>query len=147
MNRATILDASAAVHVVMATEHAAELASKLEQSTSVSAPDLFFSEVGNSLWKYIRQGTIPLDEALGRVEEAIALTDQIVPSAMLLQEAVAAAARYKHPVYDMIYAVLARRQGGRVITMDRTFAGLLRRMEIETYCPIEPASSAEGADS
>jgi predicted nucleic acid-binding protein len=140
VNRVTVLDASAAIHMVMATDHAADLASKLEQSTSVSAPDLFVSEVGNSLWKYIRQGTMPLDEALGRVEEALALADQIVPCAMLLQEAVAAAARYEHPVYDMMYAVLARRQGGKVLTMDRSFAGLLRRMEIEAYCPLESGS-------
>lgn len=147
MNRATILDASAAVHVVMATDHAADLVSKLEQSTAVSAPDLFLSEVGNSLWKYIRHGTIPPDEALGRMEEAIALADQIVPSAMLLQEAVAAAARYSHPVYDMLYAVLARRQGGRVLTMDRTFAALLRRMEVDSYCPLETAATSEDSGS
>lgn len=65
--------------------------------------DLFLSEVGNSLWRHIRQGTIPLDEALGRMEEAIALADQIVPSAMLVQEVVAAAARYSHPIYGMLY--------------------------------------------
>lgn len=138
MSRATVLDASAAVHMVMATEYGMDLTSKLEESTAVSAPDLFASEVGNSLWKYIRQGTITLDEGLERVEEALALIDEVIPSSMLLREAVAAAARYEHPVYDMIYAILARRGGSRVLTMDRTFAGLLRRMEIEVYCPLVP---------
>ena len=98
MTPAVVLDASAAVHVVMATEHAADLLQRLEESASVSAPDLFASEVGNSLWKYVREGTLPLDLALIRAEEAISLLDRIIPSAMLLREALAAAARYGHPV-------------------------------------------------
>ncbi|HEX6901814.1 MAG TPA: type II toxin-antitoxin system VapC family toxin [Thermoanaerobaculia bacterium] len=136
MTPAIVLDASAAVHLVLGAEHAGNLAEALDQSVSVTAPDLFFSEVGNGLWKYIQHGTLPLEEAVTRLEEAMGLVDGIVPSQDLIHEAVIAAVRYKHPVYDMVYAVLARRYGAQVLTMDRPFASLLRQMEIDVYCPI-----------
>jgi len=134
---ATVLDASAAIHLVMAAEHAASLVERLEQTVSVAAPDLFYSEVGNGLWKYVQFGTLPLEEAKIRLEEAMNLVDSIVPSQVLVQEAVVAAALHGHPVYDMLYAVLARRQGATVLTTDGPFAALLQRMEIDTYCPLE----------
>jgi predicted nucleic acid-binding protein len=71
------------------------------------------------------------------LEEAMDLVDGIIPSQLLIQEAVVAAARHGHPVYDMLYAVLARRQGATVVTTDRPFASRLRRMEIDTYCPVQ----------
>lgn len=54
-------------------------------------------------------------------------------------EEMVAAARYGHPVYDTMYAVLARRHGATVLTMGRNLAALIRRMEIDLYCPIENA--------
>jgi predicted nucleic acid-binding protein len=132
-----VLDASAAIHLVMAADHATSLVDRLEQASSVAAPDLFFSEVGNGLWKYVQFGTLPVEQAVKRLHEAMDLVDGIVPSQELVHEAVVAAAQYGHPVYDMLYAVLARRQGATVLTTDGPFAKLLRRMEIAAYCPFQ----------
>ena len=137
MTSATVLDASAAIHMVLAADHATSLMERLEQTVSVAAPDLFFSEVGNGLWKYVQFGTLPLEEARTRLAEATDLVDSVVPVQELVHEALVAATRYGHPVYDMLYAVLARREGATVLTTDRPFALLLRRMEIDTYCPLE----------
>jgi len=131
-----VLDASAAIHLIMAAEHASDLVERLERAASVAAPDLFFSEVGNALWKYVQFRTLTVEKAVTHLQEAMDLVDGIVPTQELIQEAVIAAARYGHPVYDMLYAVLARRHGATVITTDRSFASLLRRMEIDTYCPL-----------
>lgn len=132
-----VLDASAAVHLVMTADHAASLADHLEKAVSVAVPDLFYSEVGNSLWKYVKSGNLTIEQAMTHLEEAMGLVDSVTPSDSLVHEAIVAAARYSHPVYDMIYAVMARRHGAAVLTMDRDFAILLRRMEIDLYCPIE----------
>ena len=135
MSRA-VLDASAAVHLVMNGDHAPSLAERLGESAIVTAPSLFCSEVANALWKYVRAGKLSLDLASQRVEECIGLTDSLVPERSLVQEALVAAARQQRSVYDMMYAVLARRSGAAVITMDRPLALRLEEMEIASYCPI-----------
>jgi predicted nucleic acid-binding protein len=117
-------------------EHASHLAAKLEEVAIVTTPDLFCSEVANALWKYVRAGELDLDLALTRLEQCLGLVDDLIPERMLAPEALVAAARHQHPVYDMMYAVLARRSGATVITTDRTFALRLRGMEIESYCPL-----------
>jgi predicted nucleic acid-binding protein len=134
VNRA-VLDASAAVHLVLNSDHAPRLAAKLEEVAIVSAPSLFCSEVANALWRYVRAGQLSLDLASQRLEECIGLTDSLIPERRLVQEALIAAARFQRSVYDMMYAVLARRSGAAVITMDRGLALGLQEMEIASYCP------------
>ena len=136
MTARAVLDASAAVHLVMKGEHAASLATKLEDVAVVTTPDLFCSESANSLWKYVRAGTLDLDVAITRFEQAMGLTDGLVPERALAPEALVAAAKHKRSVYDMMYAVLARRSGAIVITMDRGFGLILREMDIECFCPL-----------
>jgi predicted nucleic acid-binding protein len=131
-----VLDASAAVRLVLNGEHAAQLAAKLEDVAVVTAPDLFCSEAASALWKYTRAGILPLDQAILRLEQCLGLTDTLVPESMLAPEALAAAARHQHSIYDMMYAVLARRSAALVITADRPFALRLRGMDIESYCPL-----------
>ena len=136
MTARAVLDASAAVHLVMNGTHAVHLVTKLEEAAIVTTPDLFCSEAANALWKYIRAGEIDLDLALTRLEQAMGLVDGVVPQRTLAPEALVAAARQQRSVYDMTYAVLARRSGATVITMDRPFALVLQDMEIESSCPL-----------
>jgi predicted nucleic acid-binding protein len=131
-----VLDASAAVHLVLNGEHAAALAEHLEKMSVVTAPDLFCPEVMNALWKYVRVGQLTLDLAITRFEQCMGLADDLIPGRTLAPEALAAAARHQRSVYDMMYAVLARRSGAAVITMDRGFGLVLRVMEIEVRCPL-----------
>lgn len=125
-----VLDASAAVRVVMRAEHATALLSTLARAAVVTAPSLFASEVANALWKYVQAGTTPLEKAIGRYEEAVSLVDDFTPDAQLVTEALAEAARRSHPVYDLLYAVLARRHGCEVLTLDKHLAALLEGMGI-----------------
>lgn len=136
MTPRAVLDASAAVHLVMKGEHALSIATKLEDVAVVTTPDLFCSEVANSLWKYVRAGSLDLDGAITRFEQAMGLADGLVPERTLAPEALVAAAKHKRSVYDMMYAVLARRSGAMVITMDRGFGLILREMDIDCYCPL-----------
>jgi predicted nucleic acid-binding protein len=131
-----ILDASAAVHLVLNQACAPQLAAKLEEVVVVTAPDLFCSEVANALWKYVKAGELSPDLAVPRLEEGLALVDSLIPERLLAPEALVAAIRHQHSVYDMMYAVLARRSGAMVITMDRPLSLRLRDMEIESFCPL-----------
>lgn len=131
-----VLDASAAVRVIQASELSEEVLRYLENASLVVTPDLYCSEVGNALWKYVRAGELTLEEATARLEEALNLTEVMVSDSQLIAEALVAAATYQHPVYDMMYAVLARRHGATVVTVDRAFAARLKGMQIGVFCPL-----------
>ncbi|AGA31751.1 PilT protein domain-containing protein [Thioalkalivibrio nitratireducens DSM 14787] len=119
----TVLDASAAVHMVMRTERSGEFIDRLETSQMVLAPALFHGEVANTLWKYTRAGVIDKNTALTRLEEALSLVDAFEPDANLATEALSLAILHNHPVYDLIYVVLAMRFGARLLSAD---GGLLQ---------------------
>lgn len=142
MTARAVLDASAALHLVMDGKNSEPIANQLDEAHLVNAPDLFTCEVANGLWKYVAHGDLTAADAATRLEDALALTASLVPGRLLVHEALVAASTYRHPVYDMMYAVLARRQGAVVVTLDAKFAELLRRMRVEVFYPggHDPAS-------
>jgi predicted nucleic acid-binding protein len=130
-----VLDASAALHLVLGSEQAGELAAALEACDLVIAPDLFHGEVANALWKYVRAGHLDVEGALACYEEAIALVDEFERDGHLATEALVAAARHDHPVYDCLYLVLARRHGCRLLTKDSRLLALAGRIAPESVPP------------
>ncbi|WP_089728633.1 type II toxin-antitoxin system VapC family toxin [Candidatus Thiosymbion oneisti] len=133
-----VLDASAAVRLVMRAEAADKLLEPVSAATVVIAPSLYASEVANALWKYVKAGSLEAETALGRYEEAINLIDDFTPDRELATEALTEAVRYRHPVYDLLYAVLARRTGGALLSMDQRLKTLLDRMGIDTISTAVP---------
>ena len=121
-----VLDASAAANIILRTDLAPALIERLGQGRLVIAPSLFHSEIANTLWKYVRCGDLSKDTALARYAEAVGLVDAFEADEALATEALSAAIRYSHPVYDLLYVILARRHGCRVLTVDKrliTLAG------------------------
>lgn len=135
MTSRVVLDASAALHLVMDGKTSDAIAERLDEAQFVTAPDLFAGEVANGLWRYVEHGDITADEATDQLAAALALAGPLVPGSVVAHEALVAAATYHHPVYDMMYAVLARRQGATVITRDARLARALRAMEVQAYFP------------
>lgn len=135
MSTRFVLDASAAVHLVMRTPAAPWLLEGLQAAKLVVAPSLFLSETANALWKYVVHGQLTADEATQHYEEASFLIDYLEPDVDLALEALSAAVRYRHPVYDMLYAVLARRDACSVMTMDRRLEKIAVSMDIGVYGP------------
>lgn len=125
-----VLDASAAIRVVLGMEGAADLIDELESTALVIAPELYCAEVANGLWKYVGAGALDIDEARERYDEALALADSLVPDRTLAVEALSEAATRNHPVYDLLYLVLARRHGARVLTRDARLAALATAMDV-----------------
>lgn len=127
-----VLDASAALRLVLGMPEANGLLDALSESAVVIVPDLFCAEVANGLWKYVNGKHLGLDEALERLDEALALADSFVPDRTLTVEALAEAAQRQHPVYDLLYVVAARRHGASVLTLDERLAKLARSMGVRT---------------
>ena len=120
-----VLDASSALHVVMRLPTAEPVIDKLEQASLVLVPQLYFSETANALWKYVSHNQLSAEQAIERYQEICALPDQAISDQTLAMEALSLASANNHPVYNMIYAVLARRNACGVLSKDSRLAKLL----------------------
>ncbi len=125
-----VLDASAAIRVVLASPGIEKAVEALERASLVLAPSLFASETASALRKLGQKGLLPPEALADRWEMAMALPDRLFPDQDLGVEALSESSRHGRPVYDLLYAVLARREGCRVLTFDRRLITLLRNMGI-----------------
>jgi predicted nucleic acid-binding protein len=125
-----VLDASAAIAGVLGHSAGQEILDLLESASIVHAPDLFVAEVTSALWKYVAAQQLPVDEAVTRLEATLKLVDRYSRVDALAREVLREAAGRKHPVYDLFYAVLARREGAAVVTIDGRLRKLLTTMSV-----------------
>lgn len=123
-----VLDASAAIRLVLSPADHAELLAEVEAASDVLAPHLFAAETGNALWKYFRAGRIDADALRKRHGEALGLVSLWLPDVDLFPEALALAASRDHAVYDCVYLIAARRFDAALLTADRRLACLCREI-------------------
>lgn len=135
-----VMDASAAVRLVMGLDTDGSLAAALREAGVVIAPGIFAAEVANALRGYEAAGAIERREAIARLEESLHLVDELVPDAEMAVEALGEAMRTAHPVYDLQYAVLARRSGAALLTRDGRLGELAEQLGIPLIPPA-PAGS------
>ncbi len=125
-----VLDASAALAAVVGRSPAAGVLDVLASASIVLAPDLFASEIADGLWKYVSAGELTGDQASTALDAALDLVERLVPTSSLAQEALREATHYRNAVYDLCYAIAARREGCAVLTLDRRLQTLLKKMGI-----------------
>jgi predicted nucleic acid-binding protein len=82
------------------------------------APDLLNAEVGNILWKYHRFQGLTKSDVQEALEAFKDLDWSIVPSNLLLDDALNLAIDYGRTVYDSLFVALAIREGCQLITAD-----------------------------
>lgn len=133
-----VIDASAAVGLVLALPGTEIFEPLLEEAALVTAPDLYIAEVGNAIWKYRKADLLTMERCELLLEQAVSLPDRIESSSALYQEAFALACRHLHPVYDAIYLILARRTNATILTMDRRLAVLAGQLEIKAIITSKP---------
>ena len=129
-----VLDAGAAVGVVLKQPQAAHLISQLESANLVLAPALFVSEVCNAFWKYRKADLFEQAAVEVSLVQALELPDRLEPASACCQEAFAMAVRRQHPFYEALYLVLARRHNATLLTIDKRLAALAAKLEIATSC-------------
>jgi predicted nucleic acid-binding protein len=130
--KACVLDASVAVKWFLrgATEAlAAEAGQVLEAYAAgrlrLLVPDLFWLEVGNVLWKAVRQGRMSrasADQALAALQDRRIAT---APTAPLLADAFAIAVSFDRTVYDSVYIALAILSDMPLLTADERLANAM----------------------
>ena len=125
-----VLDVSGAIEIVLNRDKAERFNKEVKGSSWVIAPDLFISEMSNVLWKYYKAKLISHNECIEYVEEGIKLIDDFADAKDLWKEALGEGIRNKHSIYDMFYAVLARRNDALLITNDGPLAEVCKKTKI-----------------
>ncbi len=128
MALACVLDASAAVRLILGDPAAAAVAEQIQEAALVMAPELMLSEVANTLWKLHRARKLADLDPQQLLADASDLVDRVEPDRHLQAEALALACHHNHPVYDCLYLALARREAATLISMDRRLQQLAERV-------------------
>jgi len=128
MALACVLDASAAVRLILADPAAADLAERVGGAALVLAPELMLTELVNTLWKLRRADRLNDLDPQELLAEARELVDRLEPDRHLQAEALALACHLNHPVYDCLYLALARREAASLISSDRRLNALAERV-------------------
>ena len=126
-----ILDVSAAIEILPEKEKCHLFKESFENASWIIAPDLFVSEMSNVLWKYFKARIITHAECIQYAEDGISMVDDFVDARDLWKErTLGEGIKNNHPVYDMYYSVLARRNDATLITNDGQLATLCKKLKI-----------------
>ena len=127
-----VLDASAAIEIVMRRKSGDRLSKYVIAADWVIAPTLFISEVTNTVWKYQKLADYPYNSCGKALDQALAIPDDFINELDLYREAFKLSCTLNHPVYDMFYLVLARRNNGKLLTLDQQLITAASKYSIET---------------
>jgi predicted nucleic acid-binding protein len=99
----------------------------LVASFSLVVPDLAFAEIGNALWRRIRNGDISIEKAQDLVPVLSLSIFEVRATQPFISRALIVAAALNHPIYDCIYLALAEHLGIPFVTADQRFLQAIRR--------------------
>lgn len=87
-------------------------------SHALKVLDLAFAEVGNAIWKRLRQRMITQQEAEALITSLRTLPVDVEPAAQYIEAAFDIARRYDRSVYDALFVALAHDRTAMGITSD-----------------------------
>ena len=93
-------------------------------------PDLLFLEVGNVVWRKVREAEIEESDGRAMVAAIRAAPFHVEPAVALLPAAWEIAVRHDRSVYDGVYLALAVGLDAPLVTADRRLARALRGSEL-----------------
>lgn len=125
-----VLDASAAVEMVLRGKRAPSLERHFLAADWVISPTLYLSEITNVFWKYFQFSNLPMEACEKGLEHALSLPDEFCHDRELCIEAFALSCLNSKPVYDMLYLVAARRYNAHLMTLDRSLKQVAKKNSI-----------------
>ena len=128
-----VLDVSGANQILLQKEKYLIFSEKIKDSSWVIAPDLYVSEFSNVLWKYYKAKVITHEECIQYGEDGIDLIDDFINTKEIWKESLGEGIKNYHSIYDMYYAVLARKNDATLITNNGPLAEICKEQKIEFF--------------
>jgi predicted nucleic acid-binding protein len=120
-----VVDASVGLKWFVPETHDADARRLQNPAHELHVPTLFDVEIGNILWKKVRNGELTRAEADTILAQLPVLPLKRHESLPLLPEAFDIADRNQRSVYDCLYLALAVDLRGRMVTADQKFFNAL----------------------
>ena len=113
-----VVDASVALRWCFPLKGSDRAEQLLRSDDHLIAPDLVIAEITNAAWKFVIFDRVPADAAMSAVREVAKAFEELVPTSVLKDRALAMAIALRHPAYDCFYLALAERNASPLITAD-----------------------------
>jgi predicted nucleic acid-binding protein len=133
-DRGWVVDASVGIQLFITgplSDTTEQLFSHLTMNPTlrIYVPDLFYIEIANALWKYVRWQGLAVEDAQAYLLHLGELNLQVISTAELMSDALVQAALYKISAYDACYLALAQQLSVPLITADAKLAKTLEATE------------------
>ncbi len=125
-----VLDASAAIEIILQLDQACLFEKTLADSDLVLAPDTFPSEITNVFWKYAYFSGMERDTCQKGIDYCLDLVDDYRDTKTICREVFIESLNSGHSSYDLFYLVLARRHSATILTRDRKMKELALQLKI-----------------
>jgi predicted nucleic acid-binding protein len=119
-----VVDASVAMQWLFELDRSDRAEAMLNAGEQIIAPDLVIPEITNAIWKSVAFGDRTPGVAITILGETARHFDELVPSVVLKDRALAIALKLRHAAYECFYLALAEMRECRFVTADER---LLRR--------------------
>ena len=122
-----VVDASIAVKWLFPEIHTDAACRLLKSQRLLTAPDLIWAEIGNTVLKKFHQTEVTLEEARSILNDFRRFPLQIYSSQSLLNSAWDLAQTLNITIYDSLYLALAVSKDCTLVTADRKFYNALEK--------------------
>lgn len=126
-----VLDASAGIEIALSRDNAEQYEKRIEKASKVITSELYKAETANVLWKYNIAGLLNKEEVQKRLKYCDDLIDEYIDISETNEEALNEGIRIKHSIYDLLYLVIARRNGAILLTQDKRLKQIAEEKGVE----------------
>ena len=128
-----VIDVCGVVEILLQKDKALKYYQILKEASLRITPDLYVSELSNTLWKYHNAKIRTENECNELIQDGIDFINRFIDSKELWKEALDEGIKNNHSIYDMFYMVAARRNNAVLVTNDSDLAAICKKNRIE-YC-------------
>ena len=114
----TVVDASVALRWCFQLKGSDRAEQLLRSNNQFIAPDLVMTEITNAAWKFVLFDGVTAESPRAAVRDVTKAFEELVPTSVLKDRALAIAIELRHPAYDCFYLALAERSASPLVTAD-----------------------------
>ncbi|MCL1947304.1 MAG: type II toxin-antitoxin system VapC family toxin [Chitinivibrionia bacterium] len=126
-----VLDVSGIMQILLGTSKMDKFNDVLQRATFILAPDLYMSELSNTLLKYYFAEELSKDVCLKHIQNGIDIVDNFISAKEIWQDAFCAGIENRHSIYDMMYVITAKKYNATLITNDNKLSAICENNNVK----------------
>jgi len=133
MIEAVVIDVSGITEILFKKEKYNKYIDIIDETETVIAPDLYISELTNTLWKCVKKNIYTEEECIQYIKDGISYIDLFINSNEIWQEVFSEGVKNNHSIYDMFYMICTKRKGAVLLTCDMDLIKICKKNGVVVY--------------